>query len=306
MKALAAFVMRNRWTAALVAALSAVLFWLFPPFLVISGAVVALVSLRQGAAASAALLGSAGVAAALLAMLAMGSPWPMLQVLLACWLPVALLALVLRATVSLSLTLQGAALLGLLGVAGFYLVLGDPAAWWSGILGQWETRLTTQLTAQPTSQDTLGQLLALLKGWAPYLPGQVTGAVVLVVLSSLLLGRWQQAALFNPGGFRPEFQGLRLGRPMAIGAVALFGVALVSGWTPLANAVLVIGLIYTVQGLAVVHALAYQWRLSPAWLFLFYLLLLAPLLSQLVMALGLMDAWADFRQRFPSRLGRRD
>lgn len=303
MTALAAFVMRNRWTATLVAALSAVLFWLFPPFLVVSGAVVALVSLRQGAAAGAALMGLAGVTAGVLAALVLGSPWPMLEVLLACWLPVALLALVLRATVSLSSAVQTAALLGLLGVLGFYLVLGDPAAWWGGMLNQWEQRLAAQ-TAQPASRDTLEQLLTLLKTWAPYLPGQVTSAVLLMALASLLLGRWQQAALFNPGGFRPEFHGLQLGRPLATLALAVFGAALLSGWPPLLNVALTLGVIYTLQGLALTHAVAHQWRLSPAWLLLVYVFLLAPLWSQLVMALGVVDAWADFRQRFQSRSGR--
>lgn len=304
MIALAAFVMRNRWTAALVAALSAVLFWLFPPFLVVSGAVVALVSLRQGAAAGVALIGLAGAAAGVLAVLVLGSPWSMLEVLLACWLPVLLLALVLRATVSLSSAVQAAALLGLLGVMGFYLVLGDPAAWWGGILDQWEQRLVAQAAAQPASQETLEQLLVLLRAWAPYLPGQVTGAVLLITLASLLLGRWQQAALFNPGGFRPEFHGLRLGRPLAMLALAVFGAALLSGWPPLLNVALTLGVIYTLQGLALVHAVAHQWRISPAWLLLVYVFLLAPLWSQLVMALGVVDAWADFRQRFQSRPGR--
>jgi hypothetical protein len=61
MRSLAAFVMRGRSAAVLVAATAAVLFWLFPPFLIVATAVVALVTLRRGAAegASIALLGRA-------------------------------------------------------------------------------------------------------------------------------------------------------------------------------------------------------------------------------------------------------
>lgn len=302
MKPLAAFVMRGRSLAALVAAGAAVLFWLFPPVLIVSGATVALVTLRRGAVEGAGIMALGGVGAVILSGLALGTPWPMLEVLPACWLPVWLLALVLRATVSLSRTLQAAALLGLLGVIGFYLALGDPAVWWGAVLGQWELRLTALAAAE---RATLEALLALLKAWAPYLPGQAVGAILLFVLGGLLLGRWQQALLFNPGGFQQEFHELRLGRPLATLTLALFGAALLSGWPPLANALLVLGLLYTVQGMALAHAVALKRRLSPAWLVLFYLLLLVPLLSQWVMAMGVADAWADFRNRVRPKLSPR-
>ncbi|MDG4551810.1 MAG: hypothetical protein P9F19_02975 [Candidatus Contendobacter sp.] len=306
MKALATFVMRGRSTAALVAAVAAVLLWLFPPFLIVSGAALALVTLRRGAAEGAWLMALAGVGAVALTGLTLGTPWPMLDVLPVYWLPLWLLALVLRATVSLSRAFQAAALLGLLGVAGFYLVLGDPAIWWGEVLGQWERTLASlALSGQPAAADraTLDQLLALLREWAPYLPGQAVGAVLLFVLAGLLLGRWHQSLLFNPGGFRPEFHQLRLGSPLAAFTLGLFGAAMLSGWPPLANAALVLSLLYTVQGVALVHAVAFKRRLSAAWLLLFYLLLMIPPLSQGVMALGVVDAWADFRNRIRPRSG---
>jgi hypothetical protein len=299
-KSLAAFVMRGRSPAALVAAAAAVLFWLFPPFLIVSGAAVALATLRRGPAEGALVVALAGLGAAGLTWLVLGAPWPMLVVLLACWLPLWLLALVLRATVSLSRTLQAAALLGLLGVAGFYLALGDPAIWWGGILARWRQDLAALAPGQGTDQATLAAVLDLLESWAPFLPGQAASAALLFVLLGLFLGRWWQALLFNPGGFRPEFHQLRLGRPLALLALALFGAAILSGWPPLTNLALVLGTLYTVQGIALVHAVAFNRQLSPAWLLLFYLLLV-PLLSQLVMALGIADAWADFRVRIRPR-----
>ncbi len=306
MKALATFVMRGRSAAVLVAAVAAVLFWLFPPFLVVSGATVALVTLRRGAAEGAWLMALAGLGAVALTGLALGTPWPMLDALPVYWLPLWLLALVLRATVSLSRTFQAAALLGLLGVAGFYLALGDPAVWWGGVLGQWEQALASLApSSQPADRATLEQLLTLLREWAPYLPGQAVGAALLFVLAGLLLGRWYQSLLFNPGGFRLEFHELRLGRPLAALTLTLFGAATLSGWPPLGNTALVLSLLYTVQGVALVHAMAFRRRLSPAWLLLFYLLLLVPPLSQGVMALGVADAWADFRNRVRPRTGQR-
>ncbi len=290
--------MRGRPAAVLVAVPAALLFWLFPPLLIMSGAVVALVTLRRGAAEGALLAGLAGLGAVALAWLVLGTSWPMLWVLLVCWAPLWALALMLRATVSLSGTVRAAALLALLGVGGFYLALGDPVVWWGQTLGGLQRELATLAT--PDDRATLEQLLDLLRSWAALLPGQTVGAALLFVLTSLLLGRWWQALLFNPGGFRPEFHQLRLGRPLALLALTLFGAALLSGWPFLTNLVLVLGMLYSIQGIAVAHALVFNLGLSPAWLLLFYLLLV-PLLSQLVMALGIADAWADFRTRVRPR-----
>lgn len=301
MKLLAAFVMRGRWSAAIAASVTAMSFWLFPPLLIVSGAVVALITLRRGTLEGALIMMLAGMAAAGLSWQVLGALWPMLDVLLITWVPVWLLALVLRATISLSRAVQVAALLGLLGVAGFYLVLGDPAVWWSALLGNFQAQLAGLAPSVPAGDRALlEQWLELLREWAPWLPGQAAGTALLVVLMALLLGRWWQALLFNPGGFRPEFHELRLGQPLAMFALMLLGATLLSNWLPLANGLLVLGMPYTVQGVALVHAVVFKRRLSPAWLVLFYLLLI-PLLSQLVMVLGVVDAWIDFRSRIRSQ-----
>jgi hypothetical protein len=300
-KWLAVLIMRGRWSAAWIAATASVLFWLFPPILIVSGAAVALVTLRRGVAEGALLLILAGLGATGLVWLALGAPWPMLNVLLAYWLPLWFLAWILRFTVSLSTTFQAAALFSLLAVAGFYLVLGDPAIWWASVLDQWQLDLTALVSSgQIADRATLDQLLTLLRQWAPLLPGQAVSGTLLFVLLALLLGRWWQAVLFNPEGFRPEFHQLRLGRPLAVFTLALFGAAMGLGWPLLSNFMLVLGILYAVQGVAVIHAVAVKWQLASAWLLLFYLLLI-PLLSQWVMVLGVADAWLDFRNRVRPR-----
>jgi len=102
-----------------------------------------------------------------------------------------------------------------------------------------------------------------------------------------------------------------LGRVMAGLTLLLFAAMLVAHWPPLVNVALVLGTLYTLQGIALVHAVVFKLQLSPAWLLFFYLLLV-PLLSQIVMALGIADAWAlgiadawaDFRNRIRPRPGK--
>ena len=122
MQSLAGFAMRGRSQAALVAAGSAVLSLVLPLVALISSAVVALATLRQGPREGALVMGIAGLGSAGLAWLALGAPWPAVGFLLVLWVPLWGLALTLRATGSLALVVQAAALLGLLILVGIYAV----------------------------------------------------------------------------------------------------------------------------------------------------------------------------------------
>ena len=75
MQSLAAFIMRGRLPAALVAATAAVLFWLFPPFLIVAGAAIALMTLRQGPIEGALVMALGGIGAVGLTWLAFGGWW---------------------------------------------------------------------------------------------------------------------------------------------------------------------------------------------------------------------------------------
>lgn len=299
MRALASFIMSGRSRAALVAAGCALLFLLAPPLLVVSGAAVALVTLRRGALEGGVVLAVASLGSAMLAWLVFSTPVPLLAVLPLFWLPLWLLALVLRVTVSLARTLQAAALLGAVAVLLFYLLLGDPTLWW----GQWLDGIRASVAAAGDAQQqaALEQWLQALAVWAPLLPGMLVVSVLVWVLLGLLLARWWQALLYNPGGFRSEFHELRLGRPMAAGALGVMALAWLTGLPLLGNLVLVLVMIYAVQGVAVVHGLAGLRRLAGIWLVAFYLLLLFT--WELVALLGMADAWADFRARVKPKSG---
>ena len=299
MHGLAQFIMRNPLSAALVAASCAVLSLLLPPLLLLSGATVALVSLRKGAQQGALTIALASIGTGVLAYLSIGAALPVIWLALLHWLPLLVLAVVLRATVSLAFTLQYAALLGSAAVLGFYLILGDPAAWWINIVDA----TLSELQQADFVRDPLllEQLREIIEAWAPLLPGQIVSSLLLSLVLALLLGRWWQSLLYYPGGFQQEMHSLRLGHPLALGMVLLLGLSLALGWPILINLALVVGLICTVYGIALVHALVALAGLSKIWLVLFYLLLFI-VLSQLVLVLALVDAWVDFRSRLkPSR-----
>ena len=298
MRSLAGFAMRGRSQAALVAAGSAVLSLVLPLVAVISSAVVALVTLRQGAREGLLVAGIAGLGSGVLAWLALGTPWPGLGFLAVLWAPLWALALVLRVTRNLALTAQGATLIGLLILLGLHLATEDPAAYWVGILEPLRASLVEGgVIAEAASQ-------ALIEGLSRWMTGAFAASLYVQFLLALLLGRWWQAVLYNPGGFGAEFRGLRLSPVLGYAALTLVGLRL---WQPEATwgyelLVLILPLLL-LQGLAVVHGVRHSVGAGVGWLVALYVLLVVamPYAEVLVSGLGLADLWLDVRGRVARR-----
>lgn len=296
MKVLAQFAMRGRSQAALVAATGAVLSVL-PLIGVFTGlasaAVVALATLRHGAREGALLTVLAGLGGGALAWLALGSPLPALGFWLAFWLPVWLLAVVLGWSRSLSLTVQVAASVALLALAIFHVVAGGSAGLWQEML---EPFRQTLIDAKVIDESSIPQLMAQIANWMPSL---LTVTVYLMVLMSLLIGRWWQALLYNPGGFGTEFRALRVHPVMGLLTIVLHLFVILSGLPWATGLLAIVATLLVLQGLAVIHSVSVARNARPAWLAAFYMLfVIAFPLPQLVVAgLGLADLWVDLRRR---------
>ncbi len=299
MRLLASFVMRGRMQAAMAASVLALLSLLFPPVTLLSAAVVALVTLRHGLREGALLTGIATLACALLSLLALGVVLPVVSFVLMMWLPVWLLGGVLRASRSLGLALQVGLLMGLVVIAAQYTQGGDPVATWREALEPFVQSLVEAGIVAATDRE--GLLLTM----AAWMPGVIAAGFLLQTQVALLLGRWWQAMLYNPGGFRQEFHQLRLGRPLAWATLGVLGLSAFAGaagghWLSYLDILLVAA--WFLQGLAVVHAVVGLRRASVGWLVAVYALLLLamPHMATLLALIGFADSWIDLRARLAS------
>jgi hypothetical protein len=124
------------------------------------------------------------------------------------------------------------------------------------------------------------------------------------LLLALFLGRWWQALIFNPGGFGAEFRALRI-RPvlgyLTLGLLSLVLLLDQALWA--AELLLLLAPLFFLQGIAIVHGLAYAFSANRGWLIGFYalLLLVMPQAEILVVGIGLLDVWADVRSRVARR-----
>lgn len=304
MRALAAYIMRGQLqaitTVTACAVLALVLMPVSWPIGYLSAAGVGLVTLVQGATEGGKTLLGATMLQAIIGMLMMGSPALAVAFALSLWLPAWLLASIMLYSRSLVAPLQALLVFGLAAVAVIYTVMGDPAMWWynhivNDVMPTLE-KANIDFPRGPEFEQQLANVTRLM-----------TGALVMLIgwgmLAGLLIARWWQGVLYKPGAFGEEFRALHLGKVIAMAGVLLV-VLTVAGKGVLAeltgNMLLVVVSIMLLQGLAVAHAMAARFKAHQLWLALLYMMLviLLPYMLVMVAMAGLIDNWADFRNRF--------
>ena len=283
MRALADFIMRGRVQATVVVvgcAALPLLFWL-------SAAAGSLVFLRRGFKDA-----SSVVAWALLPALAwwvFGEPRTLMVLLGTLGL-----AALLRAGHSWSRVLLYSVALGLLYGVILGSVFREPiealARALEKVLPQMLDGLYQNLSVE--EQGRLGTLIV------PVLVGLFAAALQIVTVLTLMLGRYWQAALYNPGGLAREFQAARIPLVPALILLAcmLFGPSFGSGLallTPLCSVPLLFA------GIALLHGLVARKRLARFWLIGMYvtLVLFMQLTYPLLVVLAIVDSLIDFRGR---------
>ncbi|WP_372861943.1 hypothetical protein [Spongiibacter sp.] len=156
-----------------------------------------------------------------------------------------------------------------------------------------------------TVQPMLDQLQTQSRGQLPQI---LTGDIAAVIGSStvlwsglaLMLARWWQALLYNPGGFREEMWSLRL--PAVVTVVLVAAMLLFSQAGEVYRFWGVMCLLPLIAaGLSLVHGLVGRLALGRVWLVVFYiaLLLFGPLWAVLILA-AIVDSWIDIRRRLPT------
>ena len=300
MKWLASFVMRGFSQSVMATTVLAMISIIFPLIGFLSTASVGLVSLRQGPKSGAMTAGAATLASGLLMIVIFGNPILALGFLLLQWIPVGVLAWLLRSSRSLALATHAGLGFGFLALLAQALLLESPTEFWREQLQPMAQRFVEAgMFDQAQSAEAIAQL-------APMMCGVLAAGFLLQLLFGLYLARWWQALLYNPGGFSAEFQQLRLHRVLGLVGAAALAAWLVPGFALPAwlNCIgLVILSVFTLQGLAVAHGVFGAMPGSQRWLVATYILLLLflPQMAMVLITIGLLDVWMDFRRRFPRK-----
>lgn len=286
--------MQGRARAIVACALTLVL----PLLNVVTGVLIGLVTLRQGLADGVIVLAASMALAAVGTSVFYASAGPVLQFAFSTGIPVLLLAAALRHTASQGSALAFGAIITGASMLALHLFSDSPVAWWAEL---WERFFVTPLeVAGALDPRALALLREIIN--SPVITvtplGVLTGAMF-----TMLLSRWCQAVLDNPGGFGPEFRALRVDWRvvLAVLCVALLGFLVQDASGTLGREMLhLLVALCAFQGLAVVHSLVRSRGLSRGWLVgLYVLIVLRPFSAPVLLALaGFSDIWVDFRRRF--------
>lgn len=284
MRALAEFIMRGRMQATLVVAGCAalpLLYWL-------GAAAGCLVLLRRGLKDALGVL-ALGLLPALIWWLYSDDPRALLVLLGS-----ASLALVLRASESWNRVLLVSIAMGVV----FSVVLGTVFGPQIEMLAQALIKVMPSLLGEVYQQMSVDEQARFASLITPILTGLIAALLQIVSVLSLIVGRYWQALLYNPGGFGREFRAVRI--PLGPAMLLLAGMVVtpnlgvqMSMLVPLCSVPLVFA------GLALIHGLVAQKRLARFWLVGLYvtLLLFMQLIYPLLVVLAIVDSLIDFRGR---------
>lgn len=306
MRFLARYAMRGPFHAAAMAAAMLLGSLSIGLLTILSGAVVALTTLRHGSREGVRVLAVAAPLAVALRMLLGGPGLPTLVLCLVVWLPSWLMAVNLKRTGRQALPLLLIAALVAAYALAMRTAVGDVSAFW----GERLESLFALIARDGGPQLGAEQLSAVARQMHVW----TLVAMFCVLASIIFLARWWQATLYNPGGFGTEFRELRLPRAMLVVAAAV-AVAVVidrggqgGSLAVASDAFVVVVVLFAFQGLAVLHARARAISLAKGWLTgLYVLLVLTPqIVGPILAATGVADGVADFRRLAPRSRGGQD
>ncbi len=290
MLALARYALKSPFHAATIVGLLAVLSLFIPLISILSGAVVGLIILTQGMVAGARALLISLVGITVVSYLVTQSPALGITIGLVQWIPMVLLAEVLRRSRSFSITLLVGMVAAVFVVVAQYVFWPDIDQLWAGMLQQMFAGVEQPGIDSSQLDQGIAQLVHLM-------------TVVLVAvmygtfIGTLMLARWFQARLADSAGFRSEFYALKLGKGASMGALALAALSFIISQDWLFASLMVVLVTFLFQGLAVVHRWSNN-RRQKGWLVLLYILMVIfPQVLAATALLGIIDNWADFRSR---------
>jgi hypothetical protein len=262
----------------------------------LSAALMVLMVLRDGTRVAVLKAAAAGLLLAVIGLVVGTPPSVVIAVAVVYWLPATLMGTLLAVTRSLTLTLQVSVLVAVLGMLVFFVIVGDPVAFWETELGAaaeiWRNLGAVELA------DSLTEGQAML---AAQMTMFIVTLLWTIYAATLVLGYKLFRQLPGETDRYGRFRDLNFGRVIALIMALCSVVALLIGAAWLQNIAFVMFAIFWLQGLAIVHWMHGK-EILPGFAVAMVYVLMLPLSAVIVVALavlGYIDAWFDLRRRAP-------
>ena len=290
MQALVAWLVARPQNAVLVLAATLLL----PVLQVLSGIIMVLLVLRQGARLAVIEGVIAGALLALIALIAGVPIGPVFDGVLSTWVPAVVLGVTLQVTRSMTLTMQVSMLVAALMTLGFHIVVDDIVAYWEPVttyMVEWARASNLHEQAQlmesdPVMTANMVTIAIVLSSWMLY---------VLYLLFGYRVYTQMSGETANYG----RFCDLNFGRVLALIMALMSLLAVATGMAAIQNIAFVLFAMFWMQGLAIVHWMHAEGQLPLLVVIMTYVLLpiLHVFLILALAVLGYTDAWFGYRRR---------
>ncbi len=205
------------------------------------------------------------------------------------------IAYILRTTVSWEITLAAAVVISALGSLIFQLTATELIAL---LVDRYLDFLLQVQTQASNANEVASRVIVPTQAEAQGIVlGFIAMGLAVMMLLLLVLARWWQSLLYNPGGFGEEFRQIRLSPVLVVvsmtALLACYGLGEFARWANL----LIIPM--TMAGIAFVHWIVMEKEMSRSWLVSFYLLmvLMSQLVTPMLATLALIDSWMNLRKQ---------
>lgn len=286
MVGLARYALKSPLHAFSIVGLLAVASLIVPFISFLSGAFVSLIILTQGLQSGLKVIVWSVIATSIMTWVSWGSPLIGLTVGLVQWLPMVVLAELLRRTQSLSMVIIVGMALAIVAVVVQFMLWPNLDQFWKA----WFEEVIKQ-SDQPAAFAELKPMMNQFIHWMVLF---FIAAMYSSYIATLMLGRWFQAKIVGSDGYKKEFYAIFMGKPSALIGLLLIALSILFKQDILVAIALVVAAGFIYQGLAVVHVKLASTK--PFFIGLYYFLLfLLPQIVALTALLGIIDNWFQFR-----------
>ena len=292
MLAIARYALKSPFHASTIVGILAILSLFIPLVSILSGAIVGLIILTQGLFSGARALLLSVVGITVVSYLVTQSPVMGITLGLVQWLPIVILAEILRRIRSLSFTLVIGMVIAMLVVVAQYVLWPDIDKLWTEYV-----QMMFQSVELQQSASGMDQLQAGMQELVHWMVIVLVAVMYSTFIGTLMASRWFQARLAGSEGFRDEFLNIKLGKGAAIATLLLAVLSLLVKQDLLLAMLMVMIATFLYQGLAIVHCWSKRGK-RKGWIVLLYVLMVIfPQIMAATAFLGLIDNWTDFRSR---------
>ena len=211
-----------------------------------------------------------------------------------------LYALLLRRYNNWSLVIEIAALSGIIAVGVIYFIYPDVQNWWLAELAKYTNKMMEQAAADGAAlpEEMQAGITASVQEFKRYATGILVVSILFNAVFQLILARWWQAIVFNPGGLRKELHQIRLSSLAVVVFIVVAGLAY-AGQAFSLDILPIVVTAFCAGGLSLIHNLLMSNTAGWFWLTLVYLgVMFLSWMGIVVIAMaGVLDSLLDFRKR---------